>query len=240
MSTWPLKAFSTIALALITGALYGCAALRTHKYPAFDELRVERVGEPVSVLTTNVNSLRDVRLPSGRLVQAMPIEIIRRQQSAFSWITLAGHVAMPNDGPTRSDDARQVYLLASSQTVDSAKVAASASAPFSPTIAALVAHEDSLLAASERATLEALDQRDAWHASLRVVCVPRHLSGVTTRTVDRCLFSGHGYRLEVGDQATPSTPVAVYPFRVENRNGLLGVVAGLAIISAFVTAEVVK
>jgi len=244
--------------ASLTGTLVaGCSVpefLRTHKYPAFDQGRVERVDEPVSVVTTNVHHIRVGTLRDGRSVQWMPLEVVLRSQSNFDWSKLREHVIVAEEargthqhGPNTT---RQIYLLPETFVPDTVNVKRPKEERSAPRLGETTPlsvppgpYDDSLKA-QERRFLGELDAgedaRKRWHTRLTMVCLTAQTGDASATSLPRCFYSGRRYSLVLGDTLDRTHVPAEYPFRVENRNGPLGFVSGIALISAFVAAEVVK
>jgi hypothetical protein len=229
-------------LALLVTVLVSTAAcdrLRTNKYPAFDDARVERVGEPVTVITTNVHSIERETLRDGSVVQAMPVLMVRRRQPGIKWSSLSGNVSVPDVRDTSLNAGRRIYL------VGEAKEGAPDSSgarrlEVSQTFSLKQMRPPGLapgdIAERERAFLEKLDADSTWRAvPMLLVCLQSPVAARRAELDARCFHSGHRYRLEVG----ATEPRAVYPFRVENRNGALGIAVGLAGIATFVALEVI-
>ena len=72
---------------------------------------------------------------------------------------------------------------------------------------------------------------------MMLVCLPSAKPASTADEDERCFMAGGEYRV-ILTPTDPQRPVAVYPFRLERRNGVLGFVTGLTLISGFVLASV--
>ena len=228
----------SLILCVALAASAGCARLRTNKYPAFDDTRVERVGEPVTVITTNVHSIQIEPLGDERSVQAMPVLMIRRRQSGITWSSLVGHVKVPDISNPPTNTGRKIYLVGeiTEGRRDSTGVRrfdVSQTFSLEQMKPAGLAADD--IARREKEFLATLDADTTWRVvPMLLVCIPPSRAEQPVQFDPRCFHSGHRYRLEIGN----GQPQAVYPFRVENRNGLLGIAVGLTAIAAFVVAEV--
>ena len=88
----------------------GCAALRLVEYPAFDEYRVIRQGEPIVVKASTKNELQTVRVPGG-VVQGMVLTL--SVEDRVRWQDLRDQVAVGRTNEIGNALSRHYYLIGS-------------------------------------------------------------------------------------------------------------------------------
>ncbi|MEO7455242.1 MAG: hypothetical protein ABIY52_03215 [Gemmatimonadaceae bacterium] len=226
------------AIAIVALSQLACAAshdlFNMRMYPAFVRDRVERVGEPFSIVSSEVRTLQTLRLEDRRLVQGMPIFMVRR---TAKWLELAGKVRVPSAFQESRQPMLKTFVIGTVTSDDKTKQA-TVELPSLPEELRTVGDPVAYLEQRQTEFLGRLDQDVSVRgAPMMLVCLPTQKPESKADEKERCFESGGEYLALLAPVDT-LRPVAVYPFRLERRNGLLGFVGGISLITAGILASV--
>jgi len=93
----------------VGGAVCVCLASACVRYPAFDEYRTIRQGEPVSVQSSSKDGLQTIRTPNGGTIQAIPVGL--RIESTVTWTTYVQQVSAERLGTRPGLSGKMFFLV---------------------------------------------------------------------------------------------------------------------------------
>lgn len=211
-------------------------ATRVRHYPAFDHERPVRPDDPLQVAIDQERAVDTASLPSGTLLESLPLFVTRGRLTQVKWPDLAGKVWLH-----AGRDSTQLLLLPAPELVSQ-----SLKARFVNPSGAPRSEIDSLRHV-EATFLAFLNDSGYRSFGIRFTCVrplstasPWQMRGARDH---RCMRPGEDYQLSIA--ACPSAErdtcrdviPEVFPFRMERRNLSVGIIAGTVLMVVFLWAS---
>jgi hypothetical protein len=211
-----------LTVLVLTLALPACSSLRS--YPAFEEMRIVKNDEPVSLRAFNRGSIQQIEGRTGALVQAIPVLV--EIDPGVRWNALTDRIALSRaswEGSTTPMSVR-FHLIGRPPT----RTNGSGIDPGALTDYPFLVSGDWEEARRQQATfLEALEIGGLRMAPMLLVCDRPELSGT------RCFDDGDSYVLRFDPESDTGQHVAEFPFHTERRSALLSLAIGLTAIVLF-------